>query len=106
MEEMPFLSLDPGYAPNSAPDGALAPGSAAGREPEEIPPAPGGIRRDQEATSPLAESGAEPFAEDDIVELTAEEMLDSPLLREMPDVPRGPDTALDDASPALGDKDA
>ncbi len=84
LEDLPFLSLDPNYIP---PHGTAQ--SAGADTPE-----------------PLLLTGEESGEDSDILDLTESDMLDSPLLQELPDMLRGLNAALEHATDALTRRDA
>jgi HPt (histidine-containing phosphotransfer) domain-containing protein len=94
MQDMPFLSLDPDYARNIAAPGAFPP------EPAAKGNGPAGD------AGAVAENAAGPSDEEDIVNLTEADMLDSPLLQPIPALLHGLDSALRYAASALGNEDA
>ena len=84
LEDLPFLSLDPNYTPPRA-DGTNDDNARSGEERGALPPAAS--------------------EEDDIVDLTEAEMVDSPLLQQVPDLLRSLDAAVEHAAGALERRD-
>jgi hypothetical protein len=95
MKDMPFLSLDPDYAPHSPPPPDPAPARSAA-----------GVPLSRDAGFNRQNPGPPLDREEDIVDLTEADMLASPLLQQIPDPLLGMDTTLRYAAAALAGGDA
>lgn len=93
LDDLPFLSLDPNYTPSHADGAEAVPDFSTGRD----------------LVAPAAGARPQPSAvveeSDDIVDLTEAEMVDSPLLQQVPDLLRSLDAAVEHAAGALERRD-
>lgn len=89
LDDLPFLSLDPNYMP-------AFPTDPQSREALSLEP----------ATATAMDAVTDREEADDIVELTEEDMVDSPLLQQVPDLLRSLDATVEHAAVALAREDA